>query len=44
MFREAKSLTTDSREVRELILEWIEKHGAVPAEPTRNWRFTPLGN
>ncbi|MBK8479059.1 MAG: bifunctional metallophosphatase/5'-nucleotidase [Opitutaceae bacterium] len=44
MFREAKSFATDSREIRELILEWIEKHGEIPAAPTGNWRFTPLGN
>ncbi|HLP08225.1 MAG TPA: 5'-nucleotidase C-terminal domain-containing protein [Opitutaceae bacterium] len=44
MFRDAKPVTNDSREIRDLILEWIETHGAVPAEPTNNWRFVPLEN
>ncbi len=43
MFREAKAAAGDNREIRELIIEWIEKHGEVPAAPTGNWRFTPLG-
>jgi 2',3'-cyclic-nucleotide 2'-phosphodiesterase/3'-nucleotidase len=42
MFRDAKPLETGSREIRELIVEWIEKHGEVPTTPTGNWRFTPL--
>ncbi len=43
MFRDAAQIGTDSREIRELILEWVERHGEVPAAPTGNWRFTPLG-
>ena len=43
MFREAKAATSEPREIRELIIEWVEKHGEVPATPTNNWRFTPLG-
>ncbi|HLP00441.1 MAG TPA: 5'-nucleotidase C-terminal domain-containing protein [Opitutaceae bacterium] len=44
MFRDAQAVATDSREVRDLILEWIEKHGTVPTEPSNNWRFAPLEN
>ena len=42
MFREAKAVAVDSREVRDLIMEWIEARGEVPSTPTGNWRFAPL--
>jgi 2',3'-cyclic-nucleotide 2'-phosphodiesterase/3'-nucleotidase len=35
-------LQRSSKEVRELILEWVEKHGQIPSAPTNNWRFIPL--
>lgn len=42
MFRNAPILERSSAEVRDLLLEWIEKHGEVPATATNNWRFVEL--
>ena len=39
MFRNARPVGIDSREIRDLIIEWIEKHGQVPTEATGNWRI-----
>jgi len=44
MFRDAASPDSGNREIRELILEWIEKHGEIPTAPTNNWRIAPLNN
>lgn len=41
MFKGAKILSRSSTEIRDLIIDWVERHGAVPAEPTNNWRILP---
>jgi len=28
-----------SEEVRELIIDWVEKHKTVPTQPDNNWRI-----
>jgi 2',3'-cyclic-nucleotide 2'-phosphodiesterase/3'-nucleotidase len=39
MYRGAREVYRSSKEIRELIVEWVEQHKMVPAEPTRNWRL-----
>lgn len=41
MFKDAKVLARSSTEIRDLIIAWVERHGAIPAEPTGNWRLLP---
>lgn len=41
MFKDAKVLVRSSTEIRDLIIAWVERHGAIPAEPTGNWRLRP---
>lgn len=39
MFRGAPVLDRSSREIRDLIVEWVEKHREVPTVPNRNWKI-----
>jgi 2',3'-cyclic-nucleotide 2'-phosphodiesterase/3'-nucleotidase len=39
MFRGAPELYRSSTEIRELIIDWVERNKRVPAEPTNNWRL-----
>ena len=39
MYAGAPELYRSSQEIRELIIEWVEKHHEVPASPTNNWRL-----
>jgi len=41
MYRGAPVLWRSSEEIRELIIDWVERHKSVPAEPTGNWRLLP---
>lgn len=41
MLKDAKVLARSSTEIRDLIIAWVERHGALPAEPTGNWRLLP---
>ncbi|WP_164976203.1 bifunctional metallophosphatase/5'-nucleotidase [Oleiharenicola lentus] len=41
MFKEAKVLARSSTEIRDLIIDWVERHGTIPAEPSANWRLLP---
>lgn len=38
MYRGARELYRSSKEIRELIIEWVEQHKKIPGEPTNNWR------
>lgn len=38
MYRGAPELFRSSKEIRELIVEWVEQHREIPAEATGNWR------
>ena len=42
MYRDAPVLYRSGEEIRELIIEWVERHRSVPAEPTNNWRLLPV--
>ena len=41
MYRDAPVLFRSSEEIRELIIDWVEKHKTVPVEATNNWRILP---
>jgi 2',3'-cyclic-nucleotide 2'-phosphodiesterase/3'-nucleotidase len=39
MFRSAPVVYRSSEEVRELIIDWVEKHKTIPTETDNNWRI-----
>ncbi|MGI9105944.1 MAG: bifunctional metallophosphatase/5'-nucleotidase [Pyrinomonadaceae bacterium] len=39
MYRGAPEVYRSSTEIRELIIDWVERNRRVPAEPTNNWRL-----
>lgn len=39
MFKDAPVLARDSREIRDLIIEWVERHHEIPAAPSGNWKL-----
>ncbi|HEX8632568.1 MAG TPA: 5'-nucleotidase C-terminal domain-containing protein [Pyrinomonadaceae bacterium] len=39
MFKGAPEVYRSSTEIRELIIDWVERNRRVPAEPTNNWRL-----
>ena len=41
MFKGAKILARPSAEIRDLIIDWVERHGTIPTEPTHNWKLLP---
>lgn len=41
MYKNAPVLYRSGEEIRELIVEWVERHKRIPAEPTNNWRLLP---
>ncbi|HEV2912688.1 MAG TPA: 5'-nucleotidase C-terminal domain-containing protein [Pyrinomonadaceae bacterium] len=41
MYRDAPVVYRSSEEIRELIIDWVERHKQIPVEPTNNWRLLP---
>ncbi len=41
MYRDAPVLYRSSEEVRELIIDWVERHKHIPPTPDNNWRILP---
>jgi 2',3'-cyclic-nucleotide 2'-phosphodiesterase/3'-nucleotidase len=41
MYKGAPVVYRSSVEIRELIIDWVERHKTIPAEPTNNWRIVP---
>ena len=39
MYKDAKVVYRSSQEIRDLIIDWVERHKTIPAEPTNNWRI-----
>ena len=39
MFKDAPVVYRSSAEVRELIIDWVEKHKTIPTETDNNWRI-----
>ena len=41
MFKNAPVLSHPSEEIRDLIIDWVERHREIPSEPMGNWRIVP---
>lgn len=41
MYKGAPVVYRSSVEIRELIIDWVERHQTIPTEPTNNWRIVP---
>ncbi|MEJ7578536.1 MAG: 5'-nucleotidase C-terminal domain-containing protein [Pyrinomonadaceae bacterium] len=41
MYKDAPVLYRSSEEIRELIIDWVERNVRIPVEPTNNWRLLP---
>jgi 2',3'-cyclic-nucleotide 2'-phosphodiesterase/3'-nucleotidase len=39
MYKGAPVVYRSSQEIRELIIEWVERHKIIPTEPTNNWKI-----
>lgn len=39
MYKDAKVLVRSSQEIREMIIDWVEKGGQIPTQPSGNWRI-----
>ena len=41
MYKNAPIVYRSSEEIRELIIDWVERHKTIPTQPTNNWRLVP---
>lgn len=41
MYKDAPVVYRSSEEIRELIIDWVERHKNIPTEATNNWRLLP---
>ena len=41
MYKNAPVIYKSSEEIRELIIDWVERNKIIPPEPTGNWRLLP---
>ena len=41
MYKDAPVVSRSSAEIRDLIMDWVERHKEIPATPTNNWRLLP---
>ena len=41
MFKDAPVISRSSKELRELIIDWVKRHGHISATATNNWRLLP---
>jgi 2',3'-cyclic-nucleotide 2'-phosphodiesterase (5'-nucleotidase family) len=41
MYKDAPVVYRSSELIRDLIIDWVERHKTIPAEPTNNWRIVP---
>ncbi len=39
MYKGAPVVYRSSQEIREMIIDWVEKHKTIPTEPTNNWKI-----
>ena len=39
MYKDAPVVYRSSEEIRELIIDWLEKNKTVPVKPNNNWRI-----
>jgi 2',3'-cyclic-nucleotide 2'-phosphodiesterase/3'-nucleotidase len=41
MYQGAPVVYRSSEEIRELIIDWVERHKTIPTEPDNNWKIVP---
>lgn len=41
MYKMAPIVYRSGEEIRDLIIDWVERHRSIPAEPDNNWRLLP---
>lgn len=41
MYKNAPVVYRSSEEIREMIIDWVERHKTIPTEPTNNWNIVP---
>jgi 2',3'-cyclic-nucleotide 2'-phosphodiesterase (5'-nucleotidase family) len=41
MYKNAPVVYRSSELIRDLIIDWVERHKTIPSEPTNNWRIVP---
>src|SRR6185369_6723594 len=41
MYQDAPVVYRSSEEIRELIIDWLERNKTVPVKPNNNWRLVP---
>ena len=41
MYKQAPVVSQSSEEIRNLIIDWVERHKTIPTQPTNNWRLLP---
>jgi 2',3'-cyclic-nucleotide 2'-phosphodiesterase / 3'-nucleotidase len=41
MFKDARVISRSSKELRELIIDWVKRNKHIPATATNNWRLLP---
>ncbi|HWN98198.1 MAG TPA: bifunctional UDP-sugar hydrolase/5'-nucleotidase [Blastocatellia bacterium] len=41
MFKDARVISRSTKELRELIIEWVKQNHHIPEAPTNNWRLLP---
>jgi len=41
MYKNAPVVYRSSEEIRELMIDWLERHKTIPTEPNNNWRIVP---
>jgi 2',3'-cyclic-nucleotide 2'-phosphodiesterase/3'-nucleotidase len=41
MYKDAPVVYRSSEEVRELIIDWVERHKTIPTQADSNWRIVP---
>ena len=43
MYKDARVVYRSSELIRDLIIDWVERHKTIPTEPTNNWKIISLG-
>jgi 2',3'-cyclic-nucleotide 2'-phosphodiesterase/3'-nucleotidase len=41
MYKNAPIVYRSSAEIRDLVIDWVERHHDIPTEPDNNWRILP---
>ena len=42
MLKDARVIRRSTKDLRELIIEWVKRNRSIPIQPTNNWRLLPV--